>query len=29
VFRRGKEGARLDGLITDRDLVTAFDREAA
>jgi len=29
VFRRGREVARLDGLITDRDLVTAFDREAA
>lgn len=29
VFRRGGEVARLDGLITDRDLTTVFDRAAA
>ena len=29
VFRHGREVARLDGLITDRELTTAFDREAA
>jgi len=29
VVRRGKEVARLDGLITDRDLTAAFDRAAA
>ena len=28
VFREGREMARLDGLITDRDLVDAFDRAA-
>ena len=28
VVRDGKEVARLDGLITDRDLTAAFDREA-
>ena len=27
VVRGGKEVARLDGLITDRDLTAAFDRE--
>jgi thioredoxin len=29
VFRSGREVARLDGLITDQELTTAFDREAA
>jgi thioredoxin-like negative regulator of GroEL len=29
VLRGGKEVARLDGLITGRDLTAAFDREAA
>ncbi len=29
VVRGGREVARLDGLITDRDLTAAFDREAA
>ena len=28
VVRGGQEVARLDGLITDRDLMAAFDREA-
>ena len=28
VVRGGREVARLDGLITDRDLTAAFDREA-
>jgi len=28
VVRDGKEVARLDGLITDRDLTATFDREA-
>lgn len=29
VVRGGREVARLDGLITDRDLTAAFDRAAA
>lgn len=29
VIRGGREVARLDGLITDRDLTAAFDRQAA
>jgi thioredoxin 1 len=29
LVRGGREVARLDGLITDRDLTAAFDREAA
>ncbi len=28
IVRGGKEVARLGGLITDRDLTAAFDREA-
>jgi hypothetical protein len=28
VVRAGREVARFDGLITDRDLTAAFDREA-
>ena len=29
VIRGGEEVARLDGLITDRELTTAFDREVS